>query len=338
MTLARQAAIDDMDIRANRFTFSQNFELESLTLMHKLKAGTVDGLELSMQEEKKELDKRHQLENQDLQSGPSNQCVDICEKEVDHASSNDNPESASVRFKRSELMCTSVQSYDIFKKQFCFMESIFTEDFIQTDPLKDIPNVLPSEYIEDSCKIINILNKFGFKGALECEIEEQMGKSIFTLWPLLRCLQKIHAIFSVGMTHRRYVSRCYSSDWLVKTDIGRIGTNEGGDLCFKDSNRKIRYFQARMWRTMSGDLNYPALSLVFHKLITFLIRQSGISLQALCLSLNPDLLPVATLDLVDVLRDIHCLEIKCFPNTPRRSLFSTRKMMPSTGDVLLFFF
>ncbi|CAG5128916.1 unnamed protein product [Candidula unifasciata] len=58
----------------------------------------------------------------------------------------------------------------------------------------------------------------------------------------------------------------------------------------------------------------------------------GYSLHKLCHMLNPDILPATTLDAMDILEEIGCVEMRRLQKPPPCTLFSSRRRGLAIGD------
>ncbi|XP_012945816.2 uncharacterized protein LOC106013763, partial [Aplysia californica] len=249
-------------------------------------------------------------------------------------SSDDTPTAKRKEHKgRSDLTPTpgEASADKLFKEVIEGLETVFTPEFLKTDVEADIARCLPPGLVEKGRVLVSVVDQFGVRGALDNEIERRMGESVVPLRPLIRRLLKCHALLSVGVARRRYVSRRHSKAWLVWTELPQQTTTaataavDAGETSGTGEKRNSSLlFQTRIWRLLSGAINLDCLTKLLHKLVTVLVRDSGCLLQNVCDQLNPDVLPVSTIELVELLEDLGCLTLRTFPKTPKTSLFSPR--------------
>ncbi|KAH9494675.1 hypothetical protein Btru_020183 [Bulinus truncatus] len=91
----------------------------------------------------------------------------------------------------------------------------------------------------------------------------------------------------------------------------------------------------RLWRQFDGRLNPEGLKLILTRVMTYLMVHPGCPLVKICHVLNPDILPSTTMDAVDILESLGCIQIIRVEKLKPPDMFSRRSRTLTISDDLV---
>ncbi|GFN77333.1 general transcription factor 3c polypeptide [Plakobranchus ocellatus] len=155
-------------------------------------------------------------------------------------------------------------------------------------------------------------------------------------WGKLVYLSKLAQVLKVGYAWRRLVTRQHARPWLVEVpDAGWEGDIVTGGGSSKGASSSVGsasrpppttvIYQVRPWRHFHGRrLDLGGLRRVLERVLSDVMARPGQRVAALCDQLNPHILPVVTLDALEILEEIGCIRFVSLQARPKLDMFSNR--------------
>ncbi|GFN77336.1 general transcription factor 3c polypeptide [Plakobranchus ocellatus] len=160
---------------------------------------------------------------------------------------------------------------------------------------------------------------------------------VFCVSRILNNLFSYHVeILKVGYAWRRLVTRQHARPWLVEMpDACGKGDAVTGDGSSKGASSSVGsalrpppttvVYQVRPWRHFHGRrLDLGGLRRVLERVLSDVMARPGQRVAALCDQLNPHILPVVTLDALEILEEIGCIRFVSLQARPKLDMFSNR--------------
>ncbi|BFZ08364.1 hypothetical protein BsWGS_11404 [Bradybaena similaris] len=326
LTIARTSLIESLDLLNSKCLLQRNFIVEPLGIDCALKPEAFHKPETDKNRAVKNpvsaTERRHF--NDEAVSGIASSHSDVQKprSNVDKGSVTvDGPSSRCTNNKNARSWYPEESYTDLLHHlEKCISPEVFNEDIRQ-----QLPELIPPESLDTGLNLFDVINSSGDLGITEADLEYKLQATMCQMKPLLRILIRADAIFKVGGVQRRYVSRHHAKVWLVEVPVSKSGETQL-------SGRECVLYQCHLWRHLSGSLNWEGLQSLLQRIITYLMANPGCSLGKLTHMLNPDVLPATTVDAIDILEEIGCVELKRLQKPAQCTLFSSRRRGLARGD------